>query len=115
MGPIYIAILILPIALNIKEGAAVVVFLSMNSVISILMEYTKVHIAIAFNQGKYDSRMQEMIDEGLSFEEGFEEYISNIDMEEGAEHIPKLILHAALVSKVVAVIAIVVGIVRWAM
>ena len=41
-----ILILILPIVLHIKGNISVLVFLSMNSIINLLMEYTKIQIGI---------------------------------------------------------------------
>lgn len=106
-----IIILLLPIILHIKGNTAVLVFLIMNSIINLLMQYTKIQIQIITSITMNDDRIQELHDQGIDFDEAFEDYMSGVDINDYT-NVPKPIRYAGNISMAIGIISIIIGIVQ---
>lgn len=56
------------------------------------MQYTKIQIGIAVSVARYENRMYELKDKGVSFDETFEEFMKNVSLEDDDTCVPKLII-----------------------
>ena len=98
--------------LNITGNVAVLVFLAMNSLLCWLMQYTKIQIGIAASIAKYEDRIDELKDDDVSFEDAFNEYMENVNLDDADTYTPKLITYVANISLAICFIGIIVGITR---
>lgn len=108
----YLIILLLPIILHIKASPAIIVFLVMNSIISFLMEYTKIQIKIIGSLIDNEDILDKHMEAGSTQEAAFAEYMENVNEEETEEWIPKPINLTSNVSMTINLIAIVIGIIK---
>ncbi len=109
MTLIYLIILLAPVILHSKGNPAVLVFLSMNSIIYFLMRYTRIQIRAITRFGSHGDKAKELIDQGGNFDEAMEDLLDKVDLEEEI-HLPKLIEYAYNISRVISLLAIIVGI-----
>lgn len=107
-----ILILILPIVLHIKGSIALLVFLSMNSIINLLMEYTKIQMGILGSIADNAKLIESNIEKGKGYDESFEEYMSKVDHEELDKWVPKPIKVVGSISMIISIAAIILGIVN---
>lgn len=105
----YFLILLLPAILHSKGNQAVLVFVIMNSFINLLIQYTIIQMKILASIIKNEDRMQELKDQGVSYEEAFEDYMENKDTD---VDIPKPITTTANLSMIISIAAIILGIVK---
>lgn len=103
----YLMILIVPIILHSKGNKAILVFLVMNSIISVLMEYTKMEVRMLGHLVENKDRIEELMDNDVEYDESFKEHLAKEDM-----YLPKPIELASNISITINLIAILVGIVR---
>lgn len=103
----YLMILIVPIILHNKGNKAILVFLIMNSIISVLMEYTKAEMKMLGYMINNQDRVNELIDAGVEFDEAFKEYLETEDV-----YLPKPISFASKISMTINIAAILLGIVN---
>lgn len=107
-----ILILILPIVLHIKGDIALLVFLIMNSIINLLMEYTKIQMGILGSIADNAELIESNIEKGKGYDESFEEYMNNVNHEELDKWIPKPIKVVGSISMIISIAAIIFGIVN---
>lgn len=76
------------------------------------MQYAKVQIKIAASVARYEDRMDELKEEGATYEEAFKEYLENTKLDNDETYVPKPIEYAANISLAICIIGIIVGVVR---
>lgn len=76
------------------------------------MQYAKIQFGIVASVAKFDSRMDELMDEGASYDEAFEEYMENVNLEGDVTYVPKIIIYVTNISLAICLIGIIIGIAR---
>lgn len=102
----------LPAILFIKDNPAIPVFIVMNSLINLLASYSIAYINVLVTVMKNGPRMDEQIEEGMSQDEAFAEYIEDVDLYKIDEDVPKPLIIVRFISNVIVVLATVIGIIR---
>lgn len=108
----FIIILVLPILLHIRGNSAVLVFLLMNSIINILIQYTWEQMKILGALLDNKDKINKDIEEGKTYEGAFTRYMENLNHERAEELIPKPIALAKNISMTISIAAISVGLVN---
>ena len=97
----YLIILILPIILHIKASPAIIVFLVMNSIISVLMEYTKMEVRMLGHLVENKDRIEELMNNDVEYDASFKERLEKEDI-----YLPKPIELTSNISMAINLIAI---------
>lgn len=104
--------LILPGILHIKGPISTLILLIMNSLINIIMQYSREHMRILGFLIEDGGKVEDHIEQGLSMEESQAIFTENFQARELEEWIPKPIDLGLKISTAINLIAIVVGIVN---
>ena len=100
MNLTYLLILTLPILLNIQGNPSLLIFLGMNTIINLLMQYTRIKMQILGSLLNHEDNLTEQMQDGIT-EEAAEEWI------------PKPIIIASDLSMTISILGILIGIVNW--
>lgn len=103
----YLIILILPIILHIKSSPVIIVFLIMNSIISLLMEYTKMEVRMLGHIIENKDIIERLMNDDVKYDESFKEHLEKEDI-----YLPKPIEFAANMSISISLIGIIAGVIR---
>mgnify|MGYP000869574683 CR=1 FL=1 len=106
---IYLILTILPILLNLKATASLLVFLVMNSLINFILVYTKRHIRSLGAMIGNEEAIDDFVHRGIDYDKDFEEHLETLDLN---IYIPKLLIHINNISSAICLIAIIYGIIN---
>lgn len=109
MNTIGLILLTLPNILHLKGPKAILVFLIMNSIIHLLMEYNRIYIQIL---GGIIEDGDQYIRQGLSYEESFEKIVENVNLEVLEAYVPRGMNIVISISSIISLVAIIIGIVN---
>lgn len=108
----YLLLLALPILLNIQGNPVFLVFLAMNLVINLFMQYTQIQLKILGSLLDNEAILDKHNEAGSTEEVAFEAYMENVDEEDAEEWILMPIKIASHLSMLISILGILAGIVN---
>ena len=102
----------LPILFNIQGNPVFLVFLAMNSVINLLMQYTQIQLEILGSLLDNEVMLDKYLTTGSTEEVAFAAYMENVDEEDAEKWIPMPIKLASQLSMLISILGILAGIVN---
>lgn len=106
---IYLILILLPILVNLKATASLLVFLVMNSLINFILVYTKRHIRSLGAMIGNEDIVEDLVNRGIDYDKDFREHIETLDLN---IYIPKLLIYINNISSAICLLAIVYGIIN---